>query len=136
MKSFLFIALLFSAISYQCHAQNNADKIIGTYHSPKKDAKISIYKKGGQYFGKIIWSIKNFKDTKNPNPALRSRDIVGSDFMYSFKYNDGEYVDGKIYDATTGKTYSGKMWLTGNNINLRGYFGISLLGRTEVFQKI
>lgn len=136
MKSFFFIAVIFSAVSYPCLAQNSPDKIVGIYQSPKKDGKISIYKKGGQYFGKIIWSIKNLKDTKNPNPALRNRNVVGSDFMYSFRYSDGEYIDGKVYDATTGKTYSAKMWLTGNNLNLRGYLGVSLLGRTEVFQKI
>lgn len=133
---FIYAFILVSFFTTQLNAQPVADKIIGMYFTPKKEGKVSIYKKGNQYFGKLIWAVKNPKDVKNPNAQLRSRNIVGSDILNSFIFKKGEYVDGKIYDPTSGKTYDGKMWLEGNKLNLRGFVGMSLFGRTEVFEKI
>lgn len=116
-------------------AQSAPDRVIGIYYTPKKDGKISVYKKGGQYYGKLIWAPKDLRDSRNPDVTLRSRNIIGSDFMFGFKHENGAYINGKIYDATSGKTYSGKMWLDGGNLKVRGYLGISALGRTETFTR-
>ena len=43
------------------------------------------------------------------------------------------YKDGTIYDPKSGKTYSCKMTIDGNKLKIRGYIGISLFGRTEVW---
>lgn len=127
------IALLFSSIKVSAQT---ADKIIGKYWSPKKDGKVEIYKVGDKYFGRIIWGNKPNKDTKNPKPELRSRDVIGMVFLSDFKYKDEQYQDGEIYDPTSGKTYSCNMWLQNQNLKVRGYLGISLLGRTETFERI
>ncbi len=52
------------------------DKILGLFWSPKKDAKIEIYKKGNSYYGKSIWVESPRKDYLNPNVALRKRNIL------------------------------------------------------------
>jgi uncharacterized protein (DUF2147 family) len=40
--------------------------------------------------------------------------------------------DGSLYDPESGNTYSGKLSLNPDGtLSLRGYLGISLLGRTE-----
>ena len=137
MKSFLSVIFTISIVIWNtsAHSQPGGDNIIGIYMAPKKDGKISIYKRGPQYFGKLVWGVKNFKDVKNPNARLRNRDVVGSDFMYGFEYDHGKYINGKIYDATSGRTYDDKMWLEGNTLKVRGYFGISALGRTETFAR-
>lgn len=129
-----YLVLAFLCTSFLSFGQQ--DNVIGTYLSPNKDGKVSIYKRGNQYFGKLIWGSKNFKDTKNPNPNLRNRNVIGSDFMTGFKYDDGEYVDGKIYDPTSGKTYDCKMWLDGNKLKVRGFLGFSAFGRTETFTRV
>ena len=130
---YLFLSTAFLFIFFNASAQQ--DKVIGVYHTPNKDGKVSIYKKGNAYYGKLIVADVNISDTKNPNPALRSRKMVGTDFMTGFKYDDGEYVNGKIYDPMSGKTYDCKMWLEGNKLKVRGYLGISAFGRTETFTK-
>lgn len=135
MKFFLTaLSIIISGCLVTLHAQ--ADKVLGTYATPKKDGQIIIYKKGDHYFGKVHTAIKDLKDTKNPNPALRNRKIIGSDFITGLKYNDGEYTGGKIYDPQTGKTYDCKMWMTGNKLNVRGFMGTSILGQTVAFTKI
>jgi uncharacterized protein (DUF2147 family) len=113
-----------------------SNEIIGFYWSPKKDAKIEIYLKGGKYFGKFVWAATPRKDSKNPTKALQSRDILGLEFLTGFEYDDGVYNGGEIYDPETGKTYSCKMSMEGNKLKVRGYIGISLFGRTEYFERI
>lgn len=114
---------------------NEADKILGVFWSPKKDAKIEIYKRGKYFYGKSIWVMSPRKDNKNPNVKLQKREILGIELLANFIYNDGEYSGGTIYDPESGKTYNCKMSLNGNSLKVRGYVGISLFGRTETFTR-
>ena len=136
LLSFPFALLLLFSKGFAQGQQPGADKITGLYWSPEKDAKIEIYKKGEQYFGKTIWVTTPRKDSKNPIESLRKRDVLGIELLINFTYNDGAYTDGKIYDPESGKTYSCKMRLNGDNLKVRGYIGISLFGRTEIFERI
>jgi uncharacterized protein (DUF2147 family) len=139
MKKIICFSFALSLLVTLAFAKSNpgvADKIIGVYWSPKKDAKIEIYKKGDLYFGKSIWSETKRKDVKNPNPSLRERDLLGTELFTNFIYKDGSYADGKIYDPESGKTYDCKMSFNGKNLKVRGYIGISLFGRTEMFERI
>jgi uncharacterized protein (DUF2147 family) len=133
---FSIVILLLSAHGFAQTKQFSPDEIIGLYWSPKKDAKIEIYLKGNHYFGKSIWVATSGKDTKNPNESLRNRGVLGIELLSNFSYNDGSYTDGQIYDPEDGKIYSCKMSLKGNSLKVRGYIGISLFGRTEIFERI
>lgn len=132
-----YIALLF--IFQNGFAQNrqaSPNEITGIYWSPKKDAKIEIYKKGDYYFGRSIWLASPGKDSKNPNESLKNRDVLGIELLTNFTWDNGTYTNGKIYDPESGKTYDCKMTLSGNILKVRGYIGISLFGRTEIFERI
>lgn len=131
------LLILFSLFSFGFTpaSQVSPNDIIGMYWSPKKDAKIEIYLKGHQYFGKFVWVATPRKDIENPTKALQSRDIIGLELLTGFSYDDGIYSGGDIYDPETGKTYSCKMSLEGNKLKVRGYIGISLFGRTEYFER-
>lgn len=136
---FVFILTLTTLFSFNTIAQPNqvpVDRILGIYWSPKKDAKIEVYKKGSHYFGKTIWAAVPRKDTQNPDKQLRQRDLLGVDLLTHFSYDDGNYVNGEIYDPENGKTYSCKISFSGRNLKVRGYIGISLFGRTETFERV
>ena len=47
-------------------------------------------------------------------------------------------VKGKIYDPESGKTYSCKMWYDGGpgKLKVKGYVGISILGRTTLWTRV
>lgn len=115
-------------------------QILGRWWSPKKDGQIEVYQQGDRYYGKIVWGTNPRQDTKNPNPALRQRDLMGVVLFSDFKYDasDEEWIDGKIYDPDSGKTYDCKMWLSdnGQTLKVRGYLGVALLGRTEKFERV
>ena len=134
--SFSIALLLCFSNAFAQEKQILPDDITGLYWSPKKDAKIEIYKKGGHYFGRSVWVANPGKDTKNPNSALQKRDLLGVELLTNFSFDDGTYSDGKIYDPESGKTYDCKMTLAGDKLKVRGYVGISLFGRTEIFERI
>jgi uncharacterized protein (DUF2147 family) len=128
--------LLITASGFAQAKQPSADSVTGLYWSPKKDAKIEVYKKAGKYFGKSVWVALPKKDVKNPDKNLRTREVLGIELLHGFTYKDGCYADGTVYDPESGKTYDCKMSLNGNNLKVRGYIGISLFGRTENFERI
>jgi uncharacterized protein (DUF2147 family) len=133
MKYFITTILILS-MHVSLFAQ--ADNILGVYWTPKKDGKIEIYKSGDKYHGKIVWATNPRKDTKNPDKTLQQRSLVGATILTDFEYKNGKYDDGEIYDPESGKTYSCVMRLNGNKLNIKGYIGITLFGRTETFERV
>jgi len=136
---FVAILLLFWGFS-PVFAQKDADKVVGLWLNEEKDGKVEIFKKNEKYFGKINTksSPKEFDD-KNPDPKLQKRKLIGLEIMGNFVY-EGDHVweDGYIYDPKNGKTYSCKMTLEkdGKTLNIRGYIGVSMFGRTTVWTKV
>jgi Uncharacterized protein conserved in bacteria len=116
------------------------DQIIGEYWTAEKAGKIAIYKCSNKYCGRIIWRKEAKKDSKNPNEALQNRSVVGIQFMQDFEYEkkSKNWKGGKVYSVDNGRTYKGKMWLenNGNTLKMRGYIGISLLGRTASLERV
>ena len=52
---------------------------------------------------------------------------------------DGDqYTDGKILDPENGKIYNCKMQLNeaGDELEVRGYIGISLIGRSQIWKRV
>ena len=137
------ITLLIALTSGLVVSAQKADAILGQWANPNGQDHILIYKKGNKYFGKLDW-IKfpndeqgNPKtDKNNPDKALQSRPDLGLELLKDFTFDGKTYEDGTIYDPKSGKTYSCKMTLVGNTLKIRGYIGISLFGRTEVWTKV
>jgi uncharacterized protein (DUF2147 family) len=139
MKTQFFVIITMLLFASQGFCQTNlkaTDNITGIYWSPKKDAKIEIYQQGEKYFGKSIWLAKAKKDVNNPNESLRNRNLLGIGLLSNFSFEKGSYTNGKIYDPESGKTYDCTMTLNGNDLKVRGYIGISLFGRTEIFERV
>jgi len=138
IHTFLLAISLFAPVASKVHP----DDIIGTWVSNGNKAKIHIYKSGNKYQGKIIWLKEPNKDgkpktdKKNPDPKLRNTPVIGLIVLRNFVYDDGEWTDGDIYDPSSGKEYSCKITMPDKNtLKVRGYIGISLLGRTEVWKR-
>ena len=113
------------------------DSIVGLWLVPKGDAKVTISKCGAKYCGKITW-MQNPEDldVENPDESKRTRKILGLNILRGFVFDDGEWNGGKIYDPDTGNTYKCKMWMESKNkLNVKGYIGISLFGRSEVWTR-
>ncbi|GAB3274281.1 DUF2147 domain-containing protein [Larkinella harenae] len=148
MKSFLVIAVISLLINplIASSPQSNPDAVVGTWLNGTKRGHIQIYKKGDKYYGKIVWlkepndpaTGKPRTDAKNSQAPLRTRPLIGMDVMQSFTYDGGKvWEDGTIYNPEDGKEYSCKLTLKDpNTLDVRGYVGISLLGKTQTWTRI
>lgn len=116
-----------------------ADRLLGTYMTEGNKGKVVIEKRGNTYNGKLVWSITpGALDKNNPVKAERTKKLAGKTILTGFKYaGDNVWNDGKIYDPENGKTYSCKITLQKNgNITVRGFIGVSLLGRSTNWKRI
>ncbi|MFT3912121.1 MAG: DUF2147 domain-containing protein [Ferruginibacter sp.] len=142
MKKIMIVAaVLFTSVT-ACFAQK-ADAVKAVWLNDKKDAKVEIYKSGDKYFGKIIWLKEMYetdgktikKDSKNSNEALRNRDLVNMVILSGFTFDDDEWTGGELYDPKSGKTYKSNMKLKNGNLEIRGYVGSPMFGKTTVWTK-
>jgi uncharacterized protein (DUF2147 family) len=76
-------------------------------------------------------------DGLNPDASKRDRRLCGLVIGRGFAAKDAAHAEGgKLYDPHTGSTYSGALALADDStLKLRGYVGISLLGRTEIWHR-
>jgi uncharacterized protein (DUF2147 family) len=127
-KFFLFLIPIFTAL--WLHASINPDDIVGVWKDGQGKGQVQIYKHNGKYYGKIIW-LKNPKDVngkpkvdrKNPDVTLRNKPVMGLVMLKDFKYDDEEY---KAYMKLKDR----------NTLAVRGYIGISLLGKTDTWIRV
>ncbi|MCU7550483.1 DUF2147 domain-containing protein [Chitinophagaceae bacterium LB-8] len=143
-KSLTILVLLMFSLNNSTCGQVKADDIIGVWMTVGNEpTKIRIYRTGEKYYGKIVWlkyPTNNGKpklDTKNPDKNKRNQPVTGMVIMREFQF-DGrdEWENGRIYDPESGKTYSCYLSLKDKNtMKVRGYIGIALVGRTEVWTR-
>jgi uncharacterized protein (DUF2147 family) len=135
------IALLFISLSFVKvgHSQViNKDVVLGEWLAESKDGKVLIYKQGEKYFGKISWGKDGGerKDVNNPDDKMKTQPIVGSVILKDFEFTGKLWENGTIYDPNNGKTYSCNIKIKKpNELEIRGYMGISLLGRTTIWTR-
>lgn len=105
----------------------------------KPKSHVQIWEHKGILYGKVVKLI----DPDEPNPLCDkcegkryNKPVIGMIVMWGLKKSDSEWWEGgHIMDPENGKTYRCKLKLTngGKNLDVRGYIGISLLGRTQTW---
>lgn len=134
--------LVMSGLRGMAEEKPAGDAVLGKWWFPKKNGQFEVKKANGIYKGTVIaYDDPEALDKNNPDPELAKRKFIGIDMLSDFKYDSGknQWLEGTIYDGDSGKTYSCSLWFEKgkpNELRGRGYIGISLLGRTEVFQRV
>lgn len=61
--------------------------------------------------------------------------MIGMTILWGIMKQGEEYQNGEVLDPENGKIYRAKMKLEdgGNALHVRGFIGISLLGRTQIW---
>ena len=125
-----------TAVSVSVHAAN---AVVQGYWREPSGAVLQIARCEGTLCVEIVaLSAANHPhvDVHNPNPALRSRSLCGLRIGAGFFQSDPQHAQGgHLYDPRTGRTYRGSMTAEGDRLMLRGYIGIKLLGRTEIWTR-
>jgi len=109
-------------------------------HSGKVRSIVEIYKKGDQYFGKIIEIFTEPDEDSDPVCDECSQDdprhmqkMIGMEIIKNLIYDNSDdmYEDGNILDPENGCVYNCKLWIENGKLKVRGY--ILFLYRTQVW---
>jgi uncharacterized protein (DUF2147 family) len=113
---------------------------IGTWQAiDDKDGEpsshIEIYEVDGKLHGKIVKLIGEEDDLlcDKCKDEKKNQPVLGMEIMWKMKpHKDNEWKGGKIMDPENGKEYKCKIKLAEEDVlEVRGYIGFSLLGRTQ-----
>ena len=74
-------------------------------------ARIRIEPCADALWGVIAWTENPGMDENNPNPAMRSRSVIGMPILLSMKKVEPNRWDGEVYNAENGKTYTSRISL-------------------------
>lgn len=139
----LTLSFLISITTNALASKYEASDVLGYWLSEEKDGVIHLKMEDNDYKGYLVWIKelaegvkKEILDMENPDEKLRARSLQGIRLLEGFKFDGDKWVGGSIYDPKSGKTYKAKMTLKDKNtLELRGYVGIPLFGRTSVWTR-
>lgn len=102
-----------------------------------KRAMVQVNVAGNTLSGTIVQVFPSPGDTgicTHCPGAFKGKKIAGLTFLWGLKASgDNEWSGGSILDPKTGKIYKAKVTLKGDKLYVRGYLGMSLLGRTQTW---
>lgn len=114
-------------------------QVLGNWLTQDGDGVIQIGRApDGSYQGRIVVSGDPDRlDNTNPDPVLRRERLLGHVIMQGMRYiGDGHWSTGTIRDPDSGHVYKCRLQLLGpDRLQVRGFLGISLLGRSQVWTR-
>lgn len=106
----------------------------------KEKSLVRIVEANGELRATVEKLFREPHEEPNPNcdkcaGDRKNKPVLGMTIMTGLKKTGNEYEGGEILDPANGKTYKCKMWTTegGKRLNVRGFIGVSVLGRTQVW---
>jgi uncharacterized protein (DUF2147 family) len=106
----------------------------------KPGGQVETYLQDGKLFGKVTLARPGGtpQDVCDKcSGAYKNQLILGMVILRNFHAEGDDWVGGSAVDPENGKEYKGKIWTIGkDDLHLRGFIGISLLGRTENWVRI
>ena len=101
---------------------------------------VEIYEVKGKLYGKIIELFEEKNKHRKCDLCTgeeKDKPILGMIFIKGLKKDGNEYNGGKIIDPQNGKSYKCYITLESKDkLKVRGYIGISLLGRTQYWIRL
>jgi uncharacterized protein (DUF2147 family) len=104
----------------------------------KVKSVVVIWEEHSKLFGKIQKLLD--PDVRDPNPRCvdctgeqKGQPVIGLRILWDLRKDGDGWSGGTILDPETGKTYKCLLALEdgGNKLKVRGFMGLSLLGRTQ-----
>ena len=108
----------------------------------KAKSIVLIWEENGKLFGKVQRLVN--PDPKNPNPRCedcsgdqKGKPVVGLQILQNLSKDGNNWSGGTILDPATGKIYKCLVSVLdgGAKLKVRGFIGVSLLGRTQYWQR-
>ena len=140
------LLLLFSLCSFSAYAEEAITGKWKTIDDKRKEPRsvIEIFENtNGTFSAKVDKVFPKAGEDPNPKCAKcpgdkKDQPIIGMQVLSGLKKeSDNKWTGGKILDPDNGKTYSCKIESieNGAKLKVRGFLGISLLGRTQIWER-
>lgn len=140
------ITFLFTAWTHAAPVVKSDEVICGRWMSTDNDLMIRVYKESNEYRATILWfddrdeskSIDDHLDRLNPDPALRSRKIVGTNVLDKLEYSPATntWENGVIYDAQHGRLWNSCAYIDNKGeLKVKGYWLFKFISKTLIFKR-
>lgn len=120
-----------------------AQQVFGRWNTVDDETRevksvVEIYMRNGMAYGKVVaindpqqqnavCSACDQEDPRNNQP------IMGMEIIRGLKKTGEAWSNGEILDPENGKVYKCKIWLENGSLIVRGYLGITWLGRSQTW---
>ncbi|PBI94513.1 hypothetical protein BSF41_02620 [Flavobacterium sp. ACN2] len=135
----LTIGVFFFALTMQSQSVIGKWKTIDDETGEAKSI-VEIYEKSGKIYGKVVDILRDSRKKDvcvKCDGAEKNKPILGMVIINGLKKDGSEYNGGTILDPTSGKKYKCYVTLeSADKLKLRGYVGISLMGRTQYWTRV
>jgi uncharacterized protein (DUF2147 family) len=121
-------------------------KICGRWESTDKNLIVGIYFQNNQFHSKILWysdtdgkPLNYWTDVHNPDPALRSRKILGMSILSGLDFvpATNSWENGLVYDSKHGRTWNAAAYIGKKGfLHVRGYWHFKFIGKTMTFKRV
>jgi uncharacterized protein (DUF2147 family) len=123
MARFGFIVAIVAAVLSAAPALAQNAEPVGVWLTEKGDARVKLTKCSSGICGVIVWLREPIDratgqpqvDDKNPNPALRSRPVIGLPLFIGMRPSASGKWSGQIYNADDGGTYISHVTFSGGD---------------------
>ena len=146
MKIKTILLLLLTLLFIQSYAQNLSP--IGNWKTiddvtGREKSIVKIWEENSKLYGKII-ELFRLPD-EDPDPICdeckgknKDKQVLGMTIMWNLSQKKDQWKGGKILDHENGKIYGCKIRVieNGDKLEVRGFLGISLLGRNQIWEKV
>jgi uncharacterized protein (DUF2147 family) len=138
------IAIILSFSNLACAQPSSLAGVWKTYgdRTGQADGLVRIVEANGEFQGTVeaVFS----PPAPSPNPRceacsgeLRGKPVVGMTILRRLRWDGEQFSGGEILDPGNGKVYrcSAKLTDAGRKLEVRGFIGIPLLGRTQTWER-
>ncbi|MCF7223205.1 DUF2147 domain-containing protein [Marilutibacter chinensis] len=141
----LLVAVPLAAASFAALAQDASGSPVGSWttiddKTGRPKSIVEIYEAtDGTLAGRVSEVLQS---DRGPNPVCdkcsgdrKDKPVKGMVILWGLRRDGDVWEDGQILDPATGKVYSAKITPTadGSKLEVRGFVGFSLLGRTQTW---
>jgi uncharacterized protein (DUF2147 family) len=110
-------------------------------NSGEEKSVVEIFDRGGKIYGKVVKIFPKPGDDPDPvcdecpeDDARYKKKVIGMEIIKDMIKAGTEYSEGSILDPEEGKIYRCKLWVEGNELMVRGYWGPFF--RTQTWKRV
>jgi len=106
------------------------------------ESLVRITEHGGELRGEVVTVFSPPAPSANPlcedcRGELKNKPVVGMTILRGLRWDGEQYSGGEIFDPDNGTTYRCRIRIVedGRKLEVRGFIGVSLFGRTQVWTR-